>query len=103
MYSHFQNSFLHLVKAQTHVTKKKESFLLLQFLLNQMFATSVLGYFPVWCNYMVSDWLTGRAILKTKNVEPGEINQINGASIPGEVRTFTSADTVENEDDNALG
>lgn len=38
----------------------------------------------------------------TKNRELEELNMIVGKHIPGEMRTYTSADTVETEDDNAL-
>lgn len=51
---------------------------------------------------MLDDWLTRHAILLTKHVELEGVNAIVGPYIPGEMRTITSADTVETKDENAL-
>jgi len=53
-------------------------------------------------NYTNDEWLTGRAVLTTKNVNLDPINTIVGAMLPGNYRTYLSADKVENEDQNAL-
>lgn len=49
---------------------------------------------------MIGDWLTARPIPTTKNTERKEMNEIVGAYIPGEMRNFTSANTVEIENKN---
>ncbi len=45
-----------------------------------------------------TDWLTSRAVLVTKNVKLGDINEMVGSRIPGEIKTYRSADSVENND-----
>lgn len=47
-------------------------------------------------------YLTRRAIFMTNTAELEESNIIFGAHIPRKMRTFTSADTVENEHKNML-
>lgn len=51
---------------------------------------------------MQGNWLTRRAILRIKNVELEETYSIVIAYSPGELRTFTSEDTEENENVNML-
>ena len=45
-----------------------------------------------------TEWLTSRAVLVTKNVKLNDINEMVGSRIPGEPKTFRSADSVENND-----
>ncbi len=47
------------------------------------------------------DWLTSRAVLVTKNVKLEEINEMVASRIPGELKTFKSADFVQNHDRQA--
>lgn len=51
---------------------------------------------------MVHDWFTRHAILTKKNAELEKMNTIVGAYSLGELKNFTSADTAEYEDENAL-
>lgn len=51
---------------------------------------------------MVDDWLTRRCILTTKYAELEEVIAIAGLYIPGKMRMFTFAKTVENENRIAL-
>ncbi len=44
------------------------------------------------------DRLTSRAVLDTKNVSLGDINGMVSSRIPGEIKTYRSADFVENND-----
>lgn len=53
-------------------------------------------------SYMLNDWLSGRASLTMKNAELENINAIMRANIPGELKRFTSVDTVEDKNKNAL-
>lgn len=53
-------------------------------------------------NYMLDDGLKRHDILKTKSAEFDKIKKTLGAHIPGEMRTFTSADSTDDEDENAL-
>lgn len=52
--------------------------------------------------YMLDEWLTSRAIPKTKNAELLEINVIVRTYIPAEIKTYTSTGTVESENESAL-
>ncbi len=45
-----------------------------------------------------TDCLTSRAVLVTKNIKLGDINEIVGFRIPGEIKTYPSADSVGNND-----
>ncbi len=47
------------------------------------------------------DWLASRAVLVTKNVKLEEVNEMVGSRIPGELKTFKSADSVQNRDRQA--
>ena len=49
-------------------------------------------------NWDNTEWLTSRAILVTKNAELNGINEMVGSRIPGEPKTFRSADSFENND-----
>lgn len=46
-------------------------------------------------NYMADDWLSRRSILTTKNAEVEEINKVLRAFIPGNMRSYTSTNTVK--------
>lgn len=54
-------------------------------------------------NFMFDYWLGRRAILKTKNVDIEEINAVVEVFVSGEMRAFTSLDTVDNENKTAQG
>lgn len=51
---------------------------------------------------MVDDWITRCTILITGNAVLEEMNTIVVAYIPGELKTGSSADIVENDDENVL-
>ncbi len=53
-------------------------------------------------NYSDVRWLTSRAILSTKYSRLIDINTKVGSRFPGSYKTFLSADSVEDEDQNGL-
>lgn len=101
-FSHFRNLFLGLAEGRIFWDEEEPITLPSSIALETDIPTFCRAIFSVIESSYIDDWLTRQAIPTKKNEELEEINGIVVVYIPGEMREFPSADTMENYNENAL-